>query len=209
MQCRTHPTKPAANTCNHCGNWLCDECTVDVQGRLFCRPCLTVLSQCSTEASTAHKDTASPCRKIGFGTLLFFSFFPSGANYMCMGLMKRGLATMAGFFLLIFLFSSSSMPMTLLLIFAFVVLVIASFIDGFNVRNRINAGEHVRDDLGEVLNTIIANKFLRTTILVVVAIVLVSQALGFAFSLIGTLMPWLVIGFIVLVIMKKRKPPVS
>lgn len=156
-----------------------------------------------------HDHSPYPRKKISFGVLLFFSFFPSGANYMYMGLMKRGLATMAGFFLLIFLFSSSSMPMTLLLIFAFVVLVIASFIDGFNVRHRINAGEPIRDDLGEVLNTIMANKFLRTTVLVVVAIVLVWNILGFAFNLIGTVLPWLVIGFIVLVVMKKRKPPVG
>lgn len=128
---------------------------------------------------------------------------------MYMGLMKRGLATMSGFFLLIFLFANSSMPLTLILVFSFVVLIIASFMDGFNVRRRLNAGEHVRDDIGEVLGAIMANKLLRTIILVVVAIVLITQILSFAANVIGAVLPWLVVGFIVIMVLKKRKPPVE
>jgi len=122
--------------------------------------------------------------------------------------MKRGLATMAGFFLLIFLIAVSSMPVTLLMIFSLVVLTVASFLDGFNVRRRINAGEAVRDDVGEALNSIMSNKILRTIILVVVAIVLIVSVFGLAVNIIGTLLPWLVIGLIIFVIVK-RKPPVK
>ena len=211
MQCRSHPTKSAANTCNHCATWLCDDCTVDVQGRLFCRPCLAILSQTSeSEACTPPPHhAASPRKKVSMGALTFFSLcFPPGSNYMYMGLMKRGLATMAGFFLLIFLIAVSSMPVTLLMIFSLVVLTVASFLDGFNVRRRINAGEAVRDDVGEALNSIMSNKILRTIILVVVAIVLIVSVFGLAVNIIGTLLPWLVIGLIIFVIVK-RKPPVK
>jgi len=210
MQCRTHPTRSAANTCSHCASWLCDDCVADVQGKIFCRPCLAVLSQAPTPESHTPPPhyTSATHNKVNLGLLLFFSFFPPGANYMFMGLMRRGLATMAGFFLLIFLIAGSSMPLTLILVFSLVVLTIASFLDGFNVRRRINAGEAVRDDVGDILNGIISNKFLRTIILVVVAIVLIINILGFAFSVIGTLLPWLVVGLIVYLIIK-RKPHVK
>lgn len=210
MQCRSHPTVSAANTCNQCGNWLCDDCTVNVQGRLFCRPCLATLSQGQAPETPPH--TAAPLRsnRVSFGLLLFFSLcFPPGANYMYMGLMKRGLATMAGFFLLIFLIAGSgAWPLTMLMSFSLVVLIFASFFDGFNVRRRINSGEAVRDDVGDIVNSVISNRFLRTIILVIVAILLIVNVLGLAISIIGTLLPWLVIGLVIYIIVK-RKPPVK
>jgi len=123
--------------------------------------------------------------------------------------MKRGLATMAGFFLLIFLIAGSgAWPLTMLMSFSLVVLIFASFFDGFNVRRRINSGEAVRDDVGDIVNSVISNRFLRTIILVIVAILLIVNVLGLAISIIGTLLPWLVIGLVIYIIVK-RKPPVK
>ena len=206
MQCRTHPTVSATNTCNHCGNWLCDDCTVNVQGRLFCRPCLATFSQDHKPEPPPY--TAPPhSNKVSLGLLLFFSLcFPPGANYMYMGLIKRGLATMAGFFLLIFFIAGSSFPFSMLLVFSLVVLIFSSIFDGFNVRRRLNAGEAVRDDVGDVVNSVISNKFLRTIIFVIIAILLIVSVLQIATAIIGRLLPLLVIGLVIFIVIK-RKPP--
>ena len=204
MQCRTHPTISAANTCNHCGDWLCDDCMVNVQGRTFCRPCLATLSQ--DHGAEASPPPAAPgYSKVSLGVLFFFSFLP-GANYMYMGLMKRGLATMTGFFLLFFLIAQTSMPLTLLMIFGLIVLFFASFFDGFNVRRRLNAGEPVRDDIGELLNSILANKFLRTLFLVAIAVSIIVSVLQITVAIISRLLPLIVIALIVFIIIKGRPP---
>jgi len=207
MQCRSHPERYAANTCNHCGSWLCNDCTVEVQGRLFCRPCLAVLAQSPGDHAPPpdYHGATHPRRKVLWGLLFVFSFLP-GANYMYMGLMKRGLAAMSGFFLIIFLLANAWWPFNLLLGLAIPVYVLSSFFDGFNVRRRINAGEAVRDDIGDALNSILANKTLRTIILVTLAVVLVVSVLGFAISLISRLLPVLLIGLGIYIFVK-RKPP--
>jgi len=125
-----------------------------------------------------------------------------------MGLMKRGLAAMCGFFLLIFVAINTSFPLMLLLWLSLPVFYISSFFDGFNIRRRINAGEIVRDDVGDALNGIIGNKFLRTLFLVLVAIILIVTVLGFAAAIISRLIVPLLIVFILLVVFK-RKPPAA
>ena len=125
---------------------------------------------------------------------------------MYMGLLKRGLATMTCFFLLIFMVSSVNMPLRLMLIFAIPVLALSSFFDGFNVRRRINAGEEVRDDIGDALNSILRNKFLCTLILVVVAVTIISTVLSILSGLLSTMFPLLIVGIGIYVIMR-RKPP--
>lgn len=125
---------------------------------------------------------------------------------MYMGLMKRGLAAMCGFFLLIFVAINTSFPMALLLWLSLPVFYISSFFDGFNVRRRINAGEAVRDDLGDALNGIVGNKFLRTLVLAVVAIVLIVNVLGLAAAIITRLAIPAIIVFVLYIVLK-RKPP--
>lgn len=212
MQCRIHPTRAAANTCNHCGNWLCDECAVDLQGRLFCRTCLASLAQGPTQAHDAHAPVAEPPayyhkyrNKISGGVLFLFSILP-GANYMYMGLIKRGLATMCGFFLIIFLISNASWPFVLLLGLSIPVYVITSFFDGFNIRRRINMGEVVDDNIGDALGGILASRFLRTFLLVVVSVVLIFNVLNIAINIISALLPVIIVLLVVYIIFRHRNP---
>ena len=209
MQCRSHPTKSAASTCNHCGSWICDDCTVELQGRLFCRPCLAIMSQTPEPAAEHYTPCSagtSHCKFSG-GLLFLFSFlFPPGANYMYMGLMKRGLAAMCGFFLLIFIAIQTGGPIQVLLWLAVPVFYLSSIFDGFNVRRRINAGEAVRDDIGDALNGVIANKTLRTIVLVFIAVVLIVNVVGFAVSIISRLLIPALIVFIIYVLAKRRPP---
>jgi len=171
---------------------------------MFCRPCLATLSH-DHSAEHAPPPAASGHSKVSLGVLFFFSFLP-GANYMYMGLMKRGLATMTGFFLLFFLISQTSMPLTLVMIFGLTVLYFASFFDGFNVRRRLNAGEPVRDDIGELLNSILANKFLRTLFLVVIAVMIIISVLQITVAVIGRLLPLIIIVVVAFIILKGRPP---
>jgi len=125
---------------------------------------------------------------------------------MYLGLMKRGIAAMCGFFLLIYVAIASSFPLALLLWLAVPVFYISSFFDGFNVSRRINAGEAVRDDIGDALNGIVGNKFLRTLVLVVIAIILIVNVAGFAGAIISRLFVPLIAVFILYIVLK-RKPP--
>jgi len=172
---------------------------------------LAVLSQTPDAGSPspppAPRAAHPPHGKISSGLLFFFSLcFPPGANYMYMGLMKRGIAAMCGFFLLIYVAIGANFPLALLLWLAVPVFYISSFFDGFNVRRRINAGEAVRDDVGDALNGIIGNKFLRTLVLAVVAIVLIVSVFGFAATVISRLFVPLIIVFVLYIILKKKPP---
>jgi len=203
MYCKTHPGESAVNTCNICGDWLCDECTTNIQGRLFCRACLASYAKDGEAPTRPGGPPPSAPSKINSGVLFLFSLLP-GANYMYMGLMKRGLATMTGFFLIIFMLSTVSMPLTLLLALSIPVVFFASFFDGYKVRRRLMAGEVVEDNVGDALNIIIHNKFLRTLVLVVLAVVLIVNVVGFAVGLLSRVLPLLAIGLIVYVIMKRK-----
>lgn len=125
---------------------------------------------------------------------------------MYMGLMKRGLAAMCGFFLIIFMLSNVGGPLAVMLSLAIPVYVVSILFDGFNVRRRIIAGEAVRDEIGDALNGIIANRMLRNVVIAVLAITLAVTVLGWLSSIIARLLPLLIVGIGVYVLVK-RKPP--
>jgi len=208
MQCRAHGDRVANNTCNQCASWLCDECTIDVQGRLFCRSCLA--SYVSTDpVTTPTKTTRS---HVNWGLLFMFSLFPPGANYMFMGLMKRGLATMCGFFLLIFMITVLSGTSMLLVVFALIIYVLTSVFDGFNIRRRINAGESITDNLDDMLGGLFRNKLFTFVIFVLLALVflggLFSSVASFLSGSVINVIVWIaIILIIVKVVSKKRTPP--
>jgi len=151
-----------------------------------------------------------PYRNISGGLLFFFSFFfPPGANYMYMGLIKRGLAAMCGFFLLIYMtIVATSGLMTTLFALAIPVLVLTVIFDGFNIRRRINAGEVVQDGISDVLGTVLRNKPLTIAILAIIVLAFAGRIFGVVFNLIGVAIPVLAIVFGLYLIFR-RKPPKS
>ena len=40
MKCYVHPDTDSAGLCTNCGRAICEQCCVDVEGRLVCRQCL-------------------------------------------------------------------------------------------------------------------------------------------------------------------------
>ena len=212
MQCRTHPAVTAVNTCNTCGEWLCTECTLNINGRNYCRACLVNFAASEGAAPPPPRYFVPPPRPVkcpsGFLTFVF-SFFP-GANYMYLGLMKRGLAAMCGFFLLIYMLTlvSGSVfggPLTVLLGLALPVCYLSYMFDGFNVRRRMMAGEVVPDGIEDVLAFLQRNKKPLLTLLIL------CLALGAAGSVINViispflnLVPLLIIGLVLYILLKKK-----
>ena len=92
----------------------------------------------------------------------------------------------------------------LLFVFALPVIYLSSMMDGINLYHRINAGEAVRDDVGETLNGVLRNRTLRTIILVIVAVALLAQIVGWLLSVFISIVPILAIGFIVYIIARRR-----
>lgn len=208
MQCRTHPTTPAFNTCNQCGDWLCEECTVDIQGRQLCRGCLAKLAAPPGPSTGSTPVPVGRGRNISWGLLFFFSvFFPSGVNYLFMGLIKRGLAALSGFFLMIYFIGVSRMPLTLMLSLALPVYVLTCIFDGFSIRRRLNAGEFVGDNIDEVVNFLRRNKYIGWIVFAIVGLTVLSSVVGFFLNLIGWLMPSLIIVVGLYLLLRRRTPP--
>ena len=149
----------------------------------------------------------SPRRIYSGGLLFLFScFLPPGANYMYMGLIKRGLAAMCGFFLLIFMMISASiLPITLLFAFSLPIFALTCIFDGFSILRRINNGEYVEDGIGSILNSILANRTLTMIILAIIVISFAGAFLGFAINLIRSLLPLALVIFGIYVILRRKK----
>jgi len=148
-------------------------------------------------------------RRISWGLLFMFTIppFPTGVNYMFMGLIKKGLAALCGFFLLIFLISITSGPLTWLLGLALPIYWLTCAFDGFNLRRRINAGEHVPDSIDEVLRAIRGNKYVLWAIIILVGLSVLGTVVGAVMGLIRWLMPLIVIGLGLYVLFRRRTPP--
>ena len=211
MQCRTHPTTSAYNTCNQCGDWLCEECTVDIQGRLFCRTCLMKMAAPGSAPYSVPPlpPGVMPAKKRVSGGLLFlFSFFfPPGINYMFMGLIKRGLAALIGFFLIIYFINVSNMPLTLLFGLALPVYFLTCIFDGFNIRRRINAGEAVGDNIDGVILFLKNNQIICWVLLALVGFSVLGSVMGIFIRLIRWLMPLVIIGLGMYLLFRHKNPP--
>jgi len=168
---------------------------VDIQGRQLCRSCLGKLAAPVEPYPVGHGPSAMPGgRQISCGLLLFFSlFFPSGVNYLFMGLIKRGLAALIGFFFMIYIIGVSNMPLTLLFGLALPIYVLTCIFDGFSIRRRINAGEPVADNIDEVIRFLRRNKYVAWILLAIVALSVVGSIVGIFIRLIGWFMPSLII----------------
>lgn len=150
--CKYHSDKPAVNTCCKCGDWICDDCAVEINGRVYCKSCL---SRCTSEfdgtSSHSHKVTSSNNPSSFF--VFCLSFIP-GAGHMYEGLMKRGLMIMSSFFALGYLSGTVSGIFTSVCF----ILWIWNFFDAFECRKKIISGIHVNDDFNDIKSFVIQNK---------------------------------------------------
>lgn len=83
MKCYTHTDVEALGACSYCGKMICDQCAVEVQGKLKCRDCLAVGT---TDTPREHDpNTAFVIELVGgfFGLL--------GLGYMYVGRTNDGI----------------------------------------------------------------------------------------------------------------------
>ena len=177
MQCRKHPEKSGINTCNQCGDWLCDSCSFECKGRIFCPFCAT--QQAKNEDIETHHHTIRDVKNpISWGLLFLFSVVIPlpGANYMYMGLIKRGLMAMFAFFGIIYLGIHLS-HLGLLFWFSIPVLYLACTFDGFRLRTLINAGEIVTDGIDDIMPFIRRNM---GTLVGLLVLLIITNMIGLA-----------------------------
>lgn len=171
MSCYYHENNDAEYTCCSCGKLICEDCAIEIDGRMFCKACVVDIVKGKKHANNRNsynkkldmpsgyqdyemRPTMPPHRHSrsgfkyysGFLTCMF-SFLP-GAGYMFLGLIKRGLFFLAAFFLscyLVGIFDSSIAGFTL------VIILIVSFFDTLRVRRLLNSGVYVEDGFDDIL----------------------------------------------------------
>jgi len=80
MNCAYHWDRPVQGVCSTCGRPVCEECTVNLNGQVYCKPCIE--QKVRTPANTNN------------GALRFIlSFFP-GLGHLYLGLFQRGFQLM-------------------------------------------------------------------------------------------------------------------
>lgn len=148
MNCSVHPETEASFRCFECGEVICKECAVDIDGRIVCKKCSQKhIPKFSNNSLNIDKPIMNN-RYIGkynsFWAFIF-SLIP-GAGQMYFGLMKRGLQIMLLFTIPIvlvnMLYSSSGVLVLLNFIIWFY-----SFFDCQHIRRAINEGEEIEDTL--------------------------------------------------------------
>ncbi|MCL1986991.1 MAG: hypothetical protein FWG64_03345 [Firmicutes bacterium] len=198
MQCKNHPDVSGVNTCNECGQWFCEDCTFQRGGRNFCPSCAAQQAAAATHTHhehARHEHTAYMTRLPSHGTMFVLSIclgFLPGLNYMYMGLIKRGLAAMSAFSLLVYLIITSSWTFPGLLFgFALPVLMLSTIFDSFRILRRMEAGEVVTDNIDDVMHFFHRNKVLAVLALVFFVII----------PILGSFIPWVMRGPILPIIL--------
>lgn len=146
MVCVNHSGENGVNTCSMCGEWLCESCSVDINGRIVCKTCIS--KKIAGEPAAVVMETARPARYFS-GFLLFLCSAMPGLNYMYLGLIKRGLFFMTAFFA--FIFAAAITNLGELCVFL-PVLWVTCFFDGFEKKRRLNSGAYVPDSVDDILN---------------------------------------------------------
>jgi len=74
VKCAVHAEMEATGYCRNCGKAMCQQCTRDVRGVLYCEPCLAAL--------VTHPQPPAPASSPSPGAALFLGFVPGlGAVY--------------------------------------------------------------------------------------------------------------------------------
>ena len=75
MKCYKHNNKDAVGQCSTCNKGVCDQCAVDVRGKLFCRDC--VARGTTQYESNTHSERRDP----GIAAVLSLIFPGAGQVY--------------------------------------------------------------------------------------------------------------------------------
>lgn len=142
--------------CVRCGSNVEARRAVEIDEQIFCKHCLS-------EFTNSYGSKSLPKRRISTFLLIALSSIP-GANYMYMGLVKKGLAFLILFFSIVMM-GSYLHPFIL----AIPILYMYCFFDCLEKRRSIHMGIPVPDDASELTNFLLRY---RVTMIYVVALLL-------------------------------------
>ncbi|NLL71657.1 MAG: hypothetical protein GX238_11080 [Epulopiscium sp.] len=185
MDCKNHYGRAGVNTCSKCGDWICEECTVYVEGRNICKNCIQQYIRASETSSVKGSSKSSIS-----GFLVFiFSFLP-GAAHMYMGLSKVGLMFLTlfmGSLMLAQFYSLTPLALTMAGI-----IWVYCFFDARNMKHRLLRGE-VRDDITPYVHYVKRHKNIFALVLIIMGAFVGFQELNRLMDRIvgSAFLPWL------------------
>lgn len=157
MKCSVHNDKEASFRCFECGDVICKECAVDIEGKILCKKCLQknmVKDNNKIDIDKTITQNKFSRRHSSFWSFIF-SLIP-GAGQMYFGLMQRGLQLMLLFTIPIFL-ANMLYSIDGVLVLLNIIIWFYSFFDCLHIRRAINEGENVEDTLIYDINIISLN----------------------------------------------------
>ncbi len=90
MKCYNHPDVEAIGTCTSCGKAICSDCSMDVGGKLVCKPCTEKMAvQCAAPQAAARKEPALALLLSLVGGIVSGLFIGLGQVYN--GQVKKGI----------------------------------------------------------------------------------------------------------------------
>ena len=154
MNCKYHNNLKGTNTCSVCGEWICENCVLEIDGRIYCKDCLKVKLKNEKTMPTSHTSYSSgyipkTIRKSGFLTFIL-SFILPGTPQMYLGYTRRGLFILAVWMLGAYIDAFSPL---ILLTYVF------GLFDAFKLKNNLERGIYQEDGVGDVKKFISENKF--------------------------------------------------
>lgn len=172
MNCKNHNGTSGVNTCSVCGDWICDECTVELDGRLFCKNCVSVKEKSKDSSSSVIMSKS----KAPSSFLTLCCAFIPGCGQMYLGLTKRGLVILSIFLACNYLdmFSSAFFFVGILTWFF-------GFFDTFNNKKKIDSGIEPSDDIDDLKKFITDNKLIVIGSLGVIFVMEFLSGLSFNF----------------------------
>lgn len=182
MNCKFHNNIKATNTCSVCGEWICENCVLEIEGRIYCKDCLKqkIRNEKPTETSNVIPSKTHTGEKVYKSSFLTFlcSSLP-GCGQMYLGYTKRGL-----FILSIFLLGA--------FIEFFTPLVLISYcfglFDAFKLKGNLQRGIYQEDNVSDIKKFIRENNsfiFILTLVIVVPMILDFFDDLFFNLNRIG------------------------
>lgn len=163
MNCKYHTNLKGTNTCSSCGAWICEDCVLEIEGRIYCKDCLKSKLK-SEKTSETHKtysySSDKRVYKSGFLTFIL-SFILPGTSQMYLGYTKRGLVILSFWLLGAYIDAFSLLiPLTYIL----------GLVDALKLKSNLERGIYQEDSICDIKKFIKENKFFIAVLSVLVII---------------------------------------
>jgi TM2 domain-containing membrane protein YozV len=153
MKCYVHPDVEAMGTCTSCGKAICSTCSMEVGGKLVCKPCAEKMAtQCLTVKAVPQKEPALALLLSLVGGLVSGLLIGLGQIYN--GQVKKGIilciahvviwAVIIVAYILLALTVVGAICCLPIFAFPFLLWLYAMY-DAYVTADRINKGEPVKD----------------------------------------------------------------